>query len=156
MKPLRAVVELPCRVPAVPHARAVARGAVAAWGRAHLADDVALVVSELVTNAVVHAPDSEVLTLEVLNRTDGVRIVLADGSSIAPVVRDLSGPLGSVDGRQDATSGRGMAIVHALASGWGVDAHGDGKRVWVEIADAASPLGSSSALRRSSTDERVG
>lgn len=140
MNPLHVSLDLPCRAAALPPARAVARGALAAWGRSRVSGDVELVVSELVTNAVLHAADSEVLQLSLVNLTDGVRIVVADGSSITPVVRDLSGPPGSVDGRSYATSGRGMALVHALATRWGVDPREHGKQVWVELPDsAASP-----------------
>lgn len=103
-----------------------------------MSGEVELVVSELVTNGVLHAADSEVLQLSLENQTDGVRIVLSDASSIAPVVRDLSGPAGSVDGRPYATSGRGMALVQALATRWGVDPDDRGKQVWVELGDAAA------------------
>jgi hypothetical protein len=53
-----------------------------------------------------------------------LRITLADGSAVRPVVRELTG---------DAPTGRGMAIVAAVASRWGVEDHHGGKPVWVEL-----------------------
>jgi two-component sensor histidine kinase len=83
-----------------------------------------LVVSELVSNAVEHAPGSATYELEVVQIGSGVRISLADGSSIKPVVAELA---------HDRPRGRGMRIVEALTSSWGADDHDGGKRVWVEL-----------------------
>jgi anti-sigma regulatory factor (Ser/Thr protein kinase) len=90
-------------------------------------DRVVLVVSELVTNAVVHART----TLEVW--------FAADDRSVAVGVRDFDldgwrlGRPEAPAGRADRTvprGGRGLAIVDALADDWGMTETGDGKRVW--------------------------
>lgn len=115
-------------LPATPHAPAAARGLVrallGAWELRDLADDASLVVSELVTNALVHAPGVDTFELEVVRRSRGVRLSLADGSAVAPLVREM---------QHESEGGRGMRIVEALASGWGADEHHGGKRVWVDL-----------------------
>ena len=55
---------------------------------------------------------------------DRLRIAVADGSSIRPVVQELS---------HDRPRGPGMRVVQAIADRWGTDAHGGGKRVWLEL-----------------------
>lgn len=86
-----------------------------------------LLVSELVTNAVVHGGGR--FSLEVEVRPGGIRIAVADRSPSPPVVRTAA----SVQ-----EHGRGMAIVAALASAWGTDRRRRGKAVWVELT--ASPV----------------
>ena len=91
-----------------------------------LADVVALLVSELVTNAVLHAGSP--VQLAVRRRGQNVRIEVADESPVAPGVRDYD---------DDATTGRGLGLLEMLAESWGVDA-GDagGKVVWFEVPAA--------------------
>jgi hypothetical protein len=92
------------------------------WGLGCLVDDAVLVVSELVTNAVVHARSDVVVTLSLTG--DSVRLSVGDGSRQPPAPR----PLGSFD-----ESGRGLSLVAAAASRWGTDVGGRGKVVWVEL-----------------------
>ena len=93
----------------------------------------ALVVSELVTNAVLHARTPFEVRLRV--GADTVRIEVRDGSSRRPTVRNFS------DG---ATSGRGLQVVQQLCQEWGVEAEGDGggKTVWalVPVGDPVLPV----------------
>ncbi len=84
--------------------------------------DAQLVVSELVTNAIVHAKTG--LSVKVRCGDSSVRIGVRDGSSTAPFVRD-PGPA--------ATFGRGMRLVETLSRDWGVDPAGAGKVVWAEL-----------------------
>src|SRR4051812_22818914 len=58
MGELRAVVELPATLRSAATARAVVRALLPAWGLGPVVDDAELVVSELVSNAVEHAPGS--------------------------------------------------------------------------------------------------
>jgi anti-sigma regulatory factor (Ser/Thr protein kinase) len=125
---LRAVVELPATLRSAATARAVIRALLLGWGLKPIVDDAELVVSELVSNAVEHAPGSDTYELEVVRRGTGVRIYLADGSSIKPVVAKLA---------HDRPRGRGMRIVEALTSSWGSDNHDGGKRVWVDLEAGA-------------------
>jgi anti-sigma regulatory factor (Ser/Thr protein kinase) len=123
----RATVDLPI----VPDGPRAARRIVAAlldvWELPALRADAELVVSELVTNAYRHAAGSDVFALEVVGRSDGVWVALADGSAIRPIVQELS---------DDRTAGRGMAIVAALAADWGAEDWHGGKRVWVDLVHA--------------------
>jgi anti-sigma regulatory factor (Ser/Thr protein kinase) len=114
-------------------ARAFASEVVSMWGLPMLADEVRLVTSELVTNAVLHSRTK--LTLRV-TRDDprGVlRIAVRDGNPAHPRRRHYS---------DLATTGRGLAMVHKTSQAFGVEPLPDGKQVWVElrIAQAESDL----------------
>ena len=119
-----AAVDIPATVHAAAAARTVVDALLPVWNLADLQDDAKLIASELVTNAYLHAPGTDSFELELVRRSRGVRISLADGSSIRPVIAELS---------HDATSGRGMRIVACLASAWGAEDYHGGKRVWVEL-----------------------
>lgn len=95
------------------------------WGLPPYAvDDAVLVVSELVTNAVLHAREQEFLALEITYRPGCVRVSLADGSAVRPLARlATAGDEG----------GRGMPIVDALSDRWGIEDHHGGKRIWFEL-----------------------
>lgn len=92
------------------------------WGCNGLLDASRLLVSELVTNAVLHARTDVELSVRLVPR--GVRVEVSDGSSGAPVVRHYE---------DEAMTGRGLALVEELASTWGVDERAGGKTVWFEI-----------------------
>lgn len=119
-----ASVDLPFDARAASTAREVLRGLLLAWGHDRQADDAAVVVSELVTNAVQHAGEHGQLQLALRVTGDVLRLELADGSSQRPVTREV------VDSDE---GGRGMRIVDELTARWGVDVNGAGKRVWVEL-----------------------
>jgi anti-sigma regulatory factor (Ser/Thr protein kinase) len=86
-------------------------------------DDAQLVVSELATNAVMHAGSP----FSVSVRYDGsaIRIAVHDWNPMLPVLRN-GGPA--------APSGRGLHLVRMLARDWGVERSPDGKTVWAELA----------------------
>lgn len=106
---------------AVPRARQVASEFVGRVAPA-LLDDVALVVSELVTNAVLHGEPPARMRL--MKLADGIRVEIDDAG------REL--PRRAGYGAQ-ADTGRGLALVGALARSWGVDPRPDGKTVWAEV-----------------------
>ena len=88
-----------------------------------LTDTVTLLVSELVTNAVVHA-GSEVVVMVQLTPT-AARVEMTDASADAVAPRDAGA---------DEDSGRGLALVGSLARRWGIrPAPGGGKTVWFEV-----------------------
>ncbi|MFF8095934.1 ATP-binding protein [Streptomyces sp. NPDC016675] len=95
-----------------------------------LAETLVLLVSELVTNAVVHTGRSAVLRLvlpgPVIEETQEatVRLEVDDASERAPVPRCVDG---------EATGGRGLALVDGLADRWGWSREGAGKRIWCEL-----------------------
>lgn len=109
-------------------ARRVTSDALRAWQRHDLEDTATLVVSELVTNAILHAGTE--LSLRLSPRAQGVYIEVRDASPVLPVSRDY---------REDATTGRGLGLVELLASKWGADHRPDGKIVWAEIGGTAGP-----------------
>ena len=89
-----------------------------------LVDDVALVISELATNAVVHARTPFSVTMKAF---DGSLLLLV--SDDCPLV-----PSRAVAGHLD-TSGRGLMIVEMVTLSWGVAASPGGtKSVWARFA----------------------
>jgi anti-sigma regulatory factor (Ser/Thr protein kinase) len=123
------------------------------WGIDRVSEEVTLAVSELVTNAVLHARTHVEIELCV---SDGMLVLcVSDKDSRPPVVRpvrlDLLADLDAVptpglradvDERQPAMSigasgnvagGRGLLIIDALADEWGVSERSDGKEVWLTI-----------------------
>ena len=92
------------------------------WGCAPLAPDVTQVVAELTANAIVHARSG--FTVELTERAGTLRVSVYDESGVPPLRRDSSSL---------ADSGRGLAVVGALAAGWGVELYGDSKVVWAEF-----------------------
>jgi len=92
-------------------------------GWAKFADTVALLVSEVATNAVVHGYGSEI-RVRVLDRGLRLRVEVSDGS------RDLPAPR---DAPARAENGRGLTFVENLAAGWGTDTSPQGKTVWFEV-----------------------
>jgi anti-sigma regulatory factor (Ser/Thr protein kinase) len=92
-------------------------------------DVVRLLVSELVTNAVLHSdapPASEIVLRARLLDRDALRVEVIDcGSGFDATTRGQARPDG----------GYGLLLVAKQASRWGVDKEG-GTRVWFELADA--------------------
>ena len=123
-----ASIDLPPIPPSVPVARHVVLELLRVWGVPHDRDDAALLVTELVANVVDHVHGEVSLTLEVTTSETWLRIAVVDGSSVRPVVRELS---------LDRPRGRGLRVVQAIADRWGAEDHNGGKRVWVELAPPA-------------------
>ncbi|WP_190199184.1 ATP-binding protein [Streptomyces djakartensis] len=126
-----------------------------------LAETLILLVSELVTNAVVHTGCPAVLRLSLPGAAAGeaiVRLEVADRSVRAPVPRWAD---------DDATGGRGLALVDGLADRWGWTTEGAGKRIWCELDCGAGsrgaaacgsgvvPYGGAAAAREGITYEAV-
>jgi anti-sigma regulatory factor (Ser/Thr protein kinase) len=84
---------------------------------------VEVATSEIVTNAIRHAGSPVKVTVRLVD--DIVRVDIADGSRVLPVVRHVS---------PDTTSGRGMNIVEAVTDDWGVEVDDTGgKAVWFTV-----------------------
>jgi anti-sigma regulatory factor (Ser/Thr protein kinase) len=106
-------------------ARRVARDALTSWQLTHLTDTAVLLISELVTNAVLHArTGGPGLALYLENHGAWLRIEVHDGDVREPEPR-LPGTLDE--------SGFGYVIVAALADKWGVRETAAGKAVWAEL-----------------------
>ncbi len=120
-------VRLPLSPSSAYAARVAASGFLVELGRSELRDAVALIASELVANAVMHAHTDMVLCVDLAD--DGVRVSVTDGSDVLPHWT-LTSPT--------ATSGRGLLLVKQLSRRWGVEPlPGGGKSVWAEV-DATS------------------
>jgi anti-sigma regulatory factor (Ser/Thr protein kinase) len=110
-------------------ARRAARGVLAAWDLHAIAEDVDLVVSELVTNALLHtggaaggALDPVRLELEWSGKAFTCRVV--DSCALPPLPEDAD---------HNAESGRGLILVEALASAWDWEDLPEGKAVWARF-----------------------
>ncbi|MEU3183322.1 ATP-binding protein [Streptomyces sp. NPDC006923] len=120
--------ELPARVESVGRARTLTRDRLAQWG---VADDTAetavLVVSELVTNAIVHAAGEHVIC-EIREGRGHLRIAVEDQGY---------GPTGPQLHRvSDGEGGRGLLLIDTLCDGWGAhdtSEYSPGRVVWAEL-----------------------
>lgn len=114
------------RLPAHPASSRAARAFVAehlhTWGLDSAIDDASLLVSELVTNAILHGRSPmELVVRRVKTR---VRVEVFNEDRRAPQAR-----------YPDAASGHGFSLVQAVATRWGVgDEDGAGNGAWFEIA----------------------
>lgn len=110
---------------AVPTARRFATDALAGQP-GDVLEDTQLVVTELVTNAVLHGAPP--LVLRVARTPAGVRVEVEDAGREMPLV-----PVPSLE----SMTGRGLSLVAALASSWGIEpGSGGGKVVWAELGRA--------------------
>ncbi|MCX2971727.1 MULTISPECIES: ATP-binding protein [Streptomyces] len=105
-------------------ARRLVRAACSAWELGGLAEDSALVVTELVANAVRHARHESIRVVVERAAQDVVRVAVADLSRERPVEREAD------EGDED---GRGLFLVAALAADWGTDVRRWGKVVWADL-----------------------
>jgi anti-sigma regulatory factor (Ser/Thr protein kinase) len=114
-------------MPSAPRAaRQFVRDTLRAWHSSADIDDAELIVSELSTNAMRY--DGPTMTVGVRLDDDDVVIDVTDGNS------GLQGSTPSVSVPDTtAESGRGLAIVAALAASWGVTPTPHGKSVWVVL-----------------------
>lgn len=121
------------------------------WELGALCDDLVILATELVTNAVLHARTRSTVTISVAEGV--VEVSVADSSPARPSPRprrtDLIGDLDGLsddrptDGPSDrewtvgdagsVTGGRGLHVVDALADQWGVRPHTEGKSVWLTV-----------------------
>jgi anti-sigma regulatory factor (Ser/Thr protein kinase) len=99
------------------------------WGLEDLDYDVSVVLSELVTNAVLHARTQIELRV---TYSDLLRLEVCDTSARMPSPRGHA---------ISTTTGRGLHLVAALASSWGYEPTPAGKTVWAEFTDIDASRG---------------
>jgi len=127
---LGAARDFASRPESVSEVRAFTRDALAGLDVA--VDDVVLCVTELATNAVRHSsPHEGTFHLDILADRDKLRVECHDSGSRKPT---LLTPSDADEG------GRGLLLVQALTSRWGVGATAAGKCVWFEIDSDPSGL----------------
>ncbi|MDQ1703102.1 MAG: hypothetical protein QOF57_2354 [Frankiaceae bacterium] len=118
---------------AVSSARRFVRETLPKLGGESVRDNAELAVSELVTNATLHARTP--MTVDVVRTPAGrIRINVRDHSGAIPQPRTYA---------LTATTGRGLRLVEAICTEWGVEGvpGGDGKVVWCEPAPDAGGTG---------------
>lgn len=120
-----ATLELPAISSAVSIARRWLADELADWSDEGV-DAAQLVISELVTNVVLHGRGP--VHLAIGRHGTAVLLEVADHSIAMPAVNQYSA---------EATTGRGLLVVDGIALGWGVRRFPNGKGVWVALADAA-------------------
>jgi hypothetical protein len=127
-----AILRLPARPESAATGRRFIAKTLAGWGLALLSDSAVLLGNELVTNALIHARSA--VEIELQRRRGALRVAIHDAAVAAPARRFYG---------LEASSGRGLAMVEALASDWGVTLRPpDGKTVWFELPlpGAGEPL----------------
>ncbi|MFE1957277.1 ATP-binding protein [Streptomyces sp. NPDC059479] len=109
-------------------ARLELRKALAGWGLSELEDSAVLIVSELLSNAGLHAKvtPEQIIETRYFRSSGALRIEVHDGSPERPQPRTPD---------PEATDGRGLLLVDALADEWGVaDRAGPGKMIWASLS----------------------
>lgn len=92
---------------------------------------VALLVSEIASNALIHAQTGFTISVDD-DPGDTVRVEVVDHAPGTPRLKEHE---------PEAVSGRGLFIVDHLADRWGVEERGDGKAVWFEVERTPSSNG---------------
>ncbi|WP_445280049.1 SpoIIE family protein phosphatase [Streptomyces sp. DSM 118148] len=102
------------------------------WTSAEQVDSAVLLVSEMVTNVLVHTDADALLLAEVAGGPGGrrLRVEVTDAGDDLPH-RRRPGEL--------ASSGRGLMLIELLADLWGVDPRGKGKSIWFELYESDGP-----------------
>ncbi|MCL2551497.1 MAG: SpoIIE family protein phosphatase [Actinomycetia bacterium] len=103
------------------------------WCSADQRESAVLLVSEMITNVLVHTDEDATLTAQVTGMpgTRSLHIEVGDRSDDMPHRRSPG---------EMASSGRGLLLMEELADAWGVDPRGDGKSIWFELHEARPPL----------------
>lgn len=124
-------VELTCDLSAPRTARHLVALLLLQWGVSDqdLLDGATVVLSELVTNVVVHCADGDPVAVQVELQEDRVRLAVEDRTPVVPVQRR--------PGTEDE-NGRGLGLVTHLAVHWEVQVLPTGKRVIVELPTPAA------------------
>ncbi|MFD1663025.1 SpoIIE family protein phosphatase [Streptomyces caeni] len=116
------------------------------WSSQDQLDSAVLLVSEVLTNVLVHTDADALLVAEIAGEPSGVdgrggrrlRVEVTDASDDLPHKR-RPGEL--------ASSGRGLILVELLADAWGVEPRGEGKCIWVELREEPSKMEPEDDLR---------
>lgn len=114
---------LPPETGSVGEARRFVDAVLRSWDAEDTAWTCTQLVSELATNAVIHARTE--FTLEISRSDSTIKVCVGDRSATSPAVRRYT---------SDATTGRGLRLVETMARRWGIERTGSaGKVVWFEL-----------------------
>ncbi|MFK0258369.1 SpoIIE family protein phosphatase [Streptomyces sp. NPDC090445] len=102
------------------------------WADPEQVDSAVLMVSEMVTNVLLHTDGDALLVAEAVGEPGArrLRIEVADSSDELPHVRHPG---------EMASSGRGVLLMEMLADAWGADPRGEGKSIWFELNEQSEP-----------------
>ncbi|MEU9413796.1 SpoIIE family protein phosphatase [Streptomyces sp. NPDC048272] len=102
------------------------------WADSEQVDSAVLMVSEMVTNVLVHTDGDAVLVADAVGEPGSrrLRVEVADSSDELPHKRHPG---------EMASSGRGVLLMEMLADAWGVDPRGEGKCIWFELREQSKP-----------------
>ncbi|WP_052866308.1 ATP-binding SpoIIE family protein phosphatase [Streptomyces niger] len=131
----------------IAEARGQIRDVLHDWTDEDQVDSAVLMVSEMVTNVLLHTDGDALLVAEISGARGArrIRVDVADSSDELPH-RRRPGEL--------ASSGRGLVLMELLAGAWGVDPRGDGKSIWFELyEDAGDSLAAAAAQAGASPEE---
>jgi anti-sigma regulatory factor (Ser/Thr protein kinase) len=120
----RLLMTLPASGESVRTGRHATRVVLSAWRLSRLEENAVLVVSELLTNAVRHARDTDAIELDLHATPAGLRIEIQDRDRQWPRPRVLD---------ELSESGFGFLLIDALVAKWGVRETETGKAVWAEL-----------------------
>jgi anti-sigma regulatory factor (Ser/Thr protein kinase) len=130
------MLQLEMTLAAVPTAPGAARQAVRSWFHQRecgddASDTAALLVTELVSNAVLHGVGPSLWLTVHETMTDVLRVAVRDGSQVIPKCSSQAPDV-------NQPGGRGLFMVDSLSTSWGWESLGTGKRVWFELPCAAT------------------
>lgn len=117
-----ASLTLPAELKSVSQARRFLRDALERWNVTGFELAAPQVLTELVTNAALHARSA--YTVHLRAEPEAVLIEVTDSSPALPQARHYG---------TGATTGRGIALVEALSAAWGVQSSPTGKTVWCRV-----------------------
>jgi anti-sigma regulatory factor (Ser/Thr protein kinase) len=115
-------VHIDASADSIAEARRMVVAQLTSWGLADLADDARLIVSELLTNAALHAHPP--VSIRLTRLMSGVKLEVSDGSTDMPIFQRVG---------TDVMTGRGWTLIAALSRDWGVMPQQGGKVVWATL-----------------------
>lgn len=145
--PQHASRTFPAEARSAARARHFTREKLQEWGASDMVDSAALLVSELLTNAVVHTGTEARLELRLDSHS--LRIEVEDRHPVR-AVPPLPTPAG-----EESESGRGLLITSSLASSWGVEYTSGTKLVWARCERDLAPVERRRPFTSSETDRDV-
>lgn len=98
------------------------------WSRDSVVDDIKVMASEMVTNALIHARSG--VDFRLREYPDRIRVEVQDSDPNPPIPTTL---LEDETRNEQSETGRGLLIVDALALAWGSSPAGRGKITWFEV-----------------------
>jgi PAS domain S-box-containing protein len=137
-------VRLPPQPASVAAARTHVREQLTSAGRSELEEVAVLLVSEVVTNALLHAGTD--IDVDVRVDPAGVRVAVGDGSTHMPSRRRYATTSGT---------GRGLLMLESLVDDWGVTPEPEGKTVWFQLSGDGPGL-DTSVVRGGARPDGVG